>query len=238
MLSYFNYNTELKKYLKHNFKNSELLITNYSQLQQDMFVLSVLDGKQNGTFIDIGAHHPIIVNNTYLLESVFGWKGLSIELDPSFVDMFKKTRNTPCICEDATKTNYKELFNEYDIVGEIDYLSVDIEPPDNTFFALKSILETDCRPTVITFEHEAMNGAPLGVKIREDSRKLLLELGYTLMVKDVSNLGISTHDFGTPYNVEDWWVLKDKIREEIFNKLCSNTKDYIESKNTVYNVKI
>lgn len=234
-MSYFNYNNNLKQYLKHSFQNIDKLDTNYSQLQQDIFVLSVLDGKTNGIFVDIGAHHPVGVNNTYLLESQFGWRGLSIELDRSLVDLFNQTRNTPCICADATKIDYVELLMTFNFPNEIDYLSVDIEPPDNTFLCLKNIIEAGLKPTVITFEHEAMSGT-IGQQARIDSRQFLSQQGYTLIVKDVSNLGVGSHDLGVPYNVEDWWVLKEKIDPAIFEKLRSDTCDYIESRNTVYNL--
>lgn len=234
-MSYFNYHKGLKKHLKHTFQNVDKLETNYSQLQQDLFVLSILDGKQNGIFVDIGAHHPIAVNNTYLLETVFNWTGISIELDSQLAQLFNQTRNTPCICADATRLDYIDLLMNFNIPNQIDYLTVDIEPPDNTFLCLKSIIEIGLRPTVITFEHEAMSGQ-IGRQARIESREFLQQYGYTLIVKDVSNLGIGPSDLGVPYNVEDWWVLKEKINSSIFEKLLADKVEYIESRNTVYNL--
>ena len=42
-----------------------------SQTGQDLFVLSVLNHKRNGTFLEIGSNHPITVNNTFLLENEY-----------------------------------------------------------------------------------------------------------------------------------------------------------------------
>lgn len=53
-----------------------------------MFVLSILNGKTNGTYLEIGAHTLIDVNNTYLLESVFNWRGVPIEFEDKWVDDF------------------------------------------------------------------------------------------------------------------------------------------------------
>ena len=36
------------------------------QALQDKFVLNVLKNKKNGTFLDMGAHEPIHINNTYI----------------------------------------------------------------------------------------------------------------------------------------------------------------------------
>jgi len=63
----------------------------YSQNSQDLFVYSVLQ-KNNGYFLEIGSNHPIIHNNTYLLENNFNWKGLLIEYDKSFEKLYKIER--------------------------------------------------------------------------------------------------------------------------------------------------
>ena len=39
------------KDLRYKFKDAELIDVNYSQVYQDMFVLSMLDGKKNGTYL-------------------------------------------------------------------------------------------------------------------------------------------------------------------------------------------
>jgi len=39
-----------------------------SQLGQDKFVDTALSSRRNGYFIDIGAAHPVVINNTHFLE--------------------------------------------------------------------------------------------------------------------------------------------------------------------------
>ena len=41
-------------------------IKSYSQSAQDIFVLSVLDQKRDGTYLEIGSSVPVDNNNTYL----------------------------------------------------------------------------------------------------------------------------------------------------------------------------
>ena len=36
---------------------------------QDIFVLSMLNGKKNGVYVEIGADQPRVISNTYLLEN-------------------------------------------------------------------------------------------------------------------------------------------------------------------------
>ena len=40
---------------------------NYSQFQEDLFLLDFFKKKSTGKFVDLGAFHPMKFNNTYLL---------------------------------------------------------------------------------------------------------------------------------------------------------------------------
>ena len=70
-----------------------------SQLGQDLWVAKRSGGKRDGYFVDIGATDGIHINNTYLLESSYGWKGICIEPDP--VAFSKLARNRKALCSNA-----------------------------------------------------------------------------------------------------------------------------------------
>lgn len=50
-----------------------------AQLRQDLFVLSELNFKHGGFFVEFGATNGVDLSNTYLLEKVFGWTGILAE---------------------------------------------------------------------------------------------------------------------------------------------------------------
>ncbi|MFH1178148.1 MAG: SAM-dependent methyltransferase, partial [bacterium] len=48
--------------------------TYYSQFGEDIVLEKIFSGKNNGHYVDIGAHHPKRYSNTYLLHKR-GWSG-------------------------------------------------------------------------------------------------------------------------------------------------------------------
>ena len=55
---------------------------NFSQSGQDQFAYNLFG--LDGTYLEIGAHDPIINSNTFNLEVKCNWNGISIEYDQSF----------------------------------------------------------------------------------------------------------------------------------------------------------
>lgn len=188
--------------LKYKFSGSEDIVENHSQSMQDMFVLSVLDGKKNGTYVEIGADRPRVINNTWLLESMYDWKGVSFEIDPIKVDYFNTIRQNKCICQDATTFDYKSLFEEKNYPKQIDYLQLDCDPPQITLACLKQLPLDDYRFSIITFETDLYAG---GHAVQKEQWEILCSLGYKRIAKNVNNEG-------NPY--EDWWIDPSDISED------------------------
>ena len=57
----------------------ENITESQSQLGQGLLVLSQLDFKKNGYFVEFGTTDGITLSNSYLLEKKFGWKGILSE---------------------------------------------------------------------------------------------------------------------------------------------------------------
>jgi len=67
--------------IKSNDSNKllSLIPKSKSQLRQDLFVISELNFKENGFFVEFGATNGVELSNTYLLEIAFGWTGILAE---------------------------------------------------------------------------------------------------------------------------------------------------------------
>lgn len=166
-----------------------------------MFVLTMLDGKRDGTYLEIGAGNSFYGNNTALLEQQFGWTGVGLDLDPGFVEAHTKERSNPCILRDATTIDYPKFLMGQGLPSTIDYLQIDCDPPEVSYKVLVTIPFELLKFAVITFEHDHYQD-PTG-KYREMSRKYLTTYGYVLVADDISP------DESRPY--EDWYVLPELI---------------------------
>jgi hypothetical protein len=202
--------------LKFKFSGSENIENNYSQSMQDMFVLSILDGKRNGVYVEVGADKPRVINNSYLLESQYDWEGVSFEIESDKVDYFNTIRKNKCICVDATKFDYKSLFDERKYPKQIDYLQLDCDPPQITLECLKKLPLEDYRFSVITFETDLYAG---GQDVQTEHCKLLTSFGYQRVVKNIKNEG-------NPY--EDWWIDPLVIGEHMWKQFLNKNVEFSE----------
>lgn len=77
----------------------EILARSCSQLMQDVFVLSTLNFKRNGFFVEFGATDGMAISNTYMLEKHYGWRGILAEPGQSWHAALKANRG--CFIENA-----------------------------------------------------------------------------------------------------------------------------------------
>lgn len=217
-------NDELASKLRYKFSGLTPLTVSYSQCGQDLFVLSMLNGKRNGTYIEIGCCYGEELNNTALLERDFAWTGIAMDIQPDFVADYNSKRTNQAILQDATTADYAKLLADRGITDNIiDYASVDCEPPAITMAALKQLPLDTHKIRVITFEHDCYAN---GDAVLKASREYLLSKGYELVATNISE---QAH----VHNFEDWWVhpeLVDRTIIDMFKDDSDNIKfwaDYL-----------
>lgn len=160
---------------------------------QDVFVLEMLKEKRGGFYLEIGAGWPKRINNTYVLESFYNWRGISIDYDEKLVSEFNAVRLNPCIMGDATTLNYHEILKC--APSDIDYVSLDIDPAGQSLVALSRLPFEKFNFLIITFEHDSYLH---GNAIKKLARIFLKSKHYILVKGDVEASGFGKH--------EDWWV--------------------------------
>jgi tetratricopeptide (TPR) repeat protein len=201
---FLRYHKGLHEQLMYKFPGSETIVKNFSQSYQDMFVLSMVNGKKNGTYFEIGAADPFHGNNTALLEK-WGWTGTSLEILEPEVAKFKQQRKNEIILCDATKFDYSVL------KGHIDYLQVDCEPPATTYEILTMLPWDQCTFGVITYEHD--HYTDVSGSFRKKSRNFLLSKGYLLVASNIAPNDTSCY--------EDWYVHPKHVDKNIIKKMLA-----------------
>jgi FkbM family methyltransferase len=113
-----------KMSVEHASKFIQYLSKSNSQLRQDLFVLSQLNFKTNGYFVEFGATDGVGISNTYLLEKEFGWKGILAEPAKYWHNNLKSNRNahieTNCVWSES---NSILSFNE---VNDVEFSTIDV----------------------------------------------------------------------------------------------------------------
>jgi FkbM family methyltransferase len=108
-------NVEVTKIINQYNEKYEYSKISYSQEGEDLVLERLLDYKENGFFIDIGAHHPKRFSNTYNFY-LKGWQGINIDPMPNIMTLFDKIRpkdiNVECGISNKTETSKYYIFNE------------------------------------------------------------------------------------------------------------------------------
>lgn len=174
----------------------------FSQARQDRFVVEVLGGLRGGTFLDIGSNHPYRDSNSALLERVYRWRGIAVEIDDSMVKLFRSKRRAECIKSDALLVDYASVLTNKFGSTSVDYLSLDIDPPDITLAVLVFLLESGVRFRCLTFEHDAYRGDS---NPKHEAHDLLDRAGYVRVLEDLHLPGWGAF--------EDWYLDAETLRK-------------------------
>jgi len=194
--------------------------SNSEQLQES-FVISMLDEKQNGHYVEIGSGHPTKGNNTFVLETVLGWSGLALEFNEADVEKYNLGRKNKATMADAITFDDVEYFKNNKFPKQIDFLQIDLDglewkdaehSGNANLLALIALPLTRYRFSVIVFEHECTTNFK-NKTIRDAQREILSALDYIL-------LGSS--------GLEDWWIDPRVIEKEKYStEYFVNTYPYI-----------
>lgn len=198
----------------------------YSQIKQDQWVLSKLNNKTNGVFIDIGAHDGISMSNTYTMEKYLGWTGVCVECNKDTLPELKKNRTNP-ICDKAVfgetglilnfnsdsdptmsgivdentgvtveTITIEDIIRQYNLPNDIDYISLDTEGSE--LVILNSFDFKKHNVKCWTIEHNIYSNGDVQ------------NLWNLMQILLVNNYLIKLHDW-------DLFAVKDEFLPEFYN---------------------
>lgn len=200
------------------------------QAHQDRFVAEMTKFKKNGYFVEIGSNHYKDHNNSFVLETQLGWKGIMIDFIPNMLSDWKRFRpNSTHVIDNATKIDYLKLFQQTNMPNNIDYLQIDLDVNNRSTLQVLEYFDKNIfgkyKFATITFEHDIYTGNFFDTK--KVSREVFKKYGYELIFPDVT-----TFWTGKQCEFEDWWVHPDLIDMEFVNNVRKTTS--VEGKSIVY----
>ena len=193
------------------------LYKKYSNERQDEFAYHMIGKrlKRKGYFLDVACGHPLDANNTYLLEKMLGWDGLSIDCgDIENNCSWSEFRNTKFCIGDVTTPQLTDIIIQNIKTTDVDYLSIDVDNAGTqlSHLAFEKIFDTEITFKVMNIEHESFRHGDL---VTKPTRDYLFRNGYHLLFKDVSfpkaittisRSRLSSPSGGGSKPFEDWWI--------------------------------
>lgn len=199
--------------IRSSFPGLDQIKHNHSQCLQDLFVLAANQGRREQWYLEVGSAEPFYNNNTALLETQFGWRGISLDIDSAKVKDFQQQRHNRVLCQDALQTDYAQLLETHGAPRDLGYLQIDCDPPQNSLTILTMMPWHKYRFAAITFEHDYY----ADTTVRDQSRDYLRSRGYELMAADIA--------FDQSHSFEDWWVHPQLVSPEVRAQLKSAVRD-------------
>lgn len=189
-------------FLKVFNRNSDL----YSQSGQDQFAYNLCGN--NGTYLEIGAYHPVLNSNTYHLETKCNWRGLSIEIDLKWKNLWDKNveRRNEIIWDNVFNLELNKILKEKNFNKRINYLSCDIETPAESLKILKKLINDGLAFDYISLEHDKYK---IGDLYEKKGINYLLKNDYKVAVKDVYSRNKKKKIY------ETWFVHNDRFQDEL-----------------------
>lgn len=141
-----------------------------SQNEEDGITLALLKlaGVRNRRFVEIGCGGT--GGNSAVLAYEFGWSGLMLDASRKAVAvaqrLFRSNLGVNIVREIVTSENVNELLVKHGMVGEIDFMSIDIDSHEYWVFeALQA-----CSPRLVVIEYNAGFGAERALTIPNGPR--------------------------------------------------------------------
>lgn len=225
------------EHIQRLFTNFATSTETYSQLGQDLFVLFCL-GKNPGYFVEFGACDGIILSNTFLLETYYGWNGILAEPSIHYNQILKKKRDCFiedfCVSdksgdvvkfidvenfqmvsgmkEDASKDNWSDIRNRHGIEYDVQTIS------------LKDLLDKYNAPEVVDYMSIDTEGSEYKIlKAYDFSRQfkvLTIEHNHTENKKLIEELLPEKGYIQVLHNKSrhDAWFVSKSVYEELINR--------------------
>jgi FkbM family methyltransferase len=208
-----------------------LLHQSKAEFRQDLFVLSELNFKKDGYFVEFGATNGISTSNTYLLDKQFGWRGILAEPAKRWHKQLKVNRScsidTSCVWSTSKQVLQfqEEETGECSAIATLNALnaenkhSIPRKAYDVSTISLTDLLIKYGAPAVVDYLSIDTEGSEYDILKSFDFSKfkfrvITCEHNYTQSKERIYDL-LSKHGYARKFErfskVDDWYVLREKV---------------------------
>jgi FkbM family methyltransferase len=124
---------------------SALNVTNpmqsYSQYGEDLILWDYFEGRPDGLFVEVGANHPTVLNNTWFFEQR-GWRGILVEPLPERCRELRQVRHRSQIIEAALGAPENRGTTAFQVAAEHALSGLELKPDVKCLEGIKVTLTT------------------------------------------------------------------------------------------------
>ena len=211
---------------------SPLLKSSKSQLDQDLFVSYLLNGKAKGFFVEFGATNGVDLSNSYLLEKELNWQGILAEPGRSWHENRSCKIDTRCVySRSGQKVSFSDSV-EPELSTISDYVNSDahavVRKKSKQYevetITLNDLLKFHSAPKEIDYLSIDTEGSELEILSAFDFSRyeisiITVEHNYTGNRKKIHHL-LSRNGYERVFEqysqFDDWYLKKNKIGKDIF----------------------
>lgn len=169
---------KINKFNEYENKINKIKYKKYSQNYEDGIIKYIFNniGFTNKISCEIGFHYDEC-NSLLLMEN--DWNCTFIDSNIINIEKFNKLYNKKYLksnsfCYEINKDNINEILKKHNIIGEIDFLSIDIDGNDYYIFDNLEI----CSPRCICIEYNGTFGPNISCTIPYDSKRTDIYTDY------------------------------------------------------------
>ena len=204
-----------------------------AQLFQDIFALFIAKFKKGGVFVEIGTGDGKSISNTYFLEKQYGWSGLVVEPNPSFLSHLQQNRtcqiSTDCVW-DVSGRSVKFMCTAVPEFSRLASLEADLHDPNRVMeyevidlvtLSLNDVLRQQKCPKVIDYLSLDVEGAEFDILQTFDFKQTTIKCltvehnwsGSRLLLHDLLSDNGFVRVFEHLSQWDDWYVQRSVLAE-------------------------
>lgn len=162
-----------------------------SQAQEDRFLWeNMFYGKQNGTFLEMGALDGVTFSNTYMFEKSLGWNGILIEGDPENFAKLKQNRKSQILVNAAVCSKKMQVHYVTKGLGPVrgiwEFMEEDFRKRWHKKIDMKMLPTVECIPIVDVLKNYSVKHFNLwSLDVEGSELEVLKTMNFTEYTFDV-----------------------------------------------------